>query len=312
MLRALANKGKGLAVLTRKAMCLACMAASALAVSNSAKAQTTQEISEEVNKQIARLISASIANRIGDTVTSPDKAEKAGEANSAWASYTNLNLSGSSGGTSSSFHPNIYMAGYGRQLSKELSLGIAVEHDRLSTNIVGTSLEMRGTSISPYIAYTFTPNVFAVGTLRRSDGTADIGSPVNIKLDFEGVGYGVSVNGIGKFDNLSLKGKAGIDANEAKVTVAGASAKGTATSYSLDGELDYDFSPQIRGLAGIAFDSTNRPNTDKTSARLGIEYSFSKTTALSLKYDRVVSMDKPLGIDNFKIDSWTLGFRTAF
>ncbi len=282
-----------------------------------------QNVQEEVNKQIAKLIGDAISSRVSaralDAAAGRPGAAGA-EKNALWGSYTRINadFSGGAGGAgiSSDTSTNAYVAGYDRELTNNLIFGASVNYADTSgssltttpavpaippffagipatTTVTNNDSHSKG--ISPYLTYLFTPNVFGILRLNYTDFSGG-----------ESYGAAISINGVHRAGDFVARGRLELGSTHSKA----AGTTSNATNYSGDAEAGYFFTPAVYGHVGLQLSDSNQSNSYAAYARVGIEAQINKSSAVSLKYERKVDDNATFG--NFKVDSVTLAFRLRF
>lgn len=283
------------------------LAASVAAVTSLGTGAVWATAQDEVDKQVAKLLGDAVAKRVASAVIAEQTAgAAAGGLNNVYASYGRNTVGFNAGGVNSTSNTDILVGGYDRNLTDKLVLGAAVNGSRTSTsNNTGVAAAgFSGSGIQPYAAYVFTKNFFVIGKLTYGEGSGG-GTSVNFN------GGGISLNGLGRWDNFVLKGRAEVNGSRARSTTAGLTTNSNSTSTALDGEAGYFFQPNLYGFVGYQATNASTANSRSDYARIGLEYSINKDAAVSVSYEGKVGDNQPTGT-SFSANTWTIAGRIRF
>lgn len=261
---------------------------------------------DEVDKQVAKLLADAVSRRVASTLVQAQSGTVSSEANNAYGSYSRNNIGFSAAGTTTNSKTDLGIGGYDRALTKDWILGAAVNGSRTSSSS-STGVAIAGfsaTGITPYASYIVNNNFYLTGKLgfNRGSTTGTTTSASSVGLSF---------NGVGKWDNLVLKGRLELTGQRADSSTAGVTTRTNSSSSALDGEAGYYFQPNLYGYIGAQFSTSNQPNSAASYARLGLEYNVNKYAAIGTSYEGKVKDNQPTGT-SFSSNTWSIYGRIAF
>ena len=263
---------------------------------------------DEVDKQVAKLLGDAISKRVAATVLQQQAGSGASlsEPNNIYGSYSRLRSDFSSAGFTTSSRTNIYVGGYDRSLSDKLILGAAINGgDTGSSSNAGIAIAGSDFSgIQPYVSYLFTNSFFVIANANYSRFSTTGASGTSS-------GGGITLNGVQRFDNFILKGRVGVSGTRSDFTTAGLTTKTSSTGYSGDLEGGYYFMPTLYGFVGVQVTGSNKPNSEASYARIGLEQALGTSAAVSVTYEGQAGNNLPTGT-SAKSNTWTLAARIRF
>lgn len=261
---------------------------------------------EEVDKQVAKLLGDAVAKRIASAVLDQTTGAAAGGLNNVYALYGRNTVGFNAAGGSSTSKTDFLIGGYDRNLTDKLVLGASVNGSRTGTsNNTGVAAAgFSSSGIQPYAAYVFTKNFFVIGKLTYGEGS---GGGTSSKSN----GGGISLNGLGRWDNFVLKGRVEGNGTRMQSTTAGLTTSTNSTSTAVDGEAGYFFQPNLYGFVGYQATNASTANSRSDYARIGLEYSINKDAAVSVSYEGKVSDNQPTGT-SVSVNTWVIAGRIRF
>jgi hypothetical protein len=302
----------------------------ALAIGSVPGLAHAQNAQEEVDKQVAKLIGDAISSRVAARAAEDAGAEK----NSLWGSYTRLkvDLPAFPGTPAIDSKSDVGIVGYDREISQQWLAGVSASYSDTS------GFDSNSWSVSPYLAYRFTPALFAIGSLTygRSEFSTStptgLGSVATTSGDTEAWGAALSLNGLYRSNNWLAKGRAEVSWTRSEsdtgtfvpastftlpfggaIVVPAFATTSSSTDHttrgSLDGEVGYLFGPGWYGYGGLQASVTDSSDSYQLFGRLGLEYRFAKTASFGVKYEQKIDDNANFDIDVY---SFTAVLRVAF
>lgn len=263
-----------------------------LASSNSAFAQSQ----DEVNKQIAKLIGEAISARVATSIEAKGPGKKA--QNSVYGSYSFIDTEFS--GTNSD--TDLYLLGYDRDITSKIVIGAALNHSR--TDLNQNASDFKSTGIDPYLTYLFNENIFAIFRIGYSVGDG-AGIDINTKS------IAASLNGVHKLnDNIYSQWRLEVSDSETEIKAFGFTTKSSALNYLGDVELGYRASNGFKAFIGTNVSISNSSDSYSADVKAGIEKELSRDAAIQLKYSR--SFDDNISGANLKQQTFTIAARLRF
>ena len=307
--------------MNKKNFLLPGLLASSMAVFSSLAFADAQE---EVNKQIAKLISGAITERIGSSlVSTPTTAKRTGveDPNNLWGSYTNTAVSfsgaGATTGLSTTSNTGIFLAGYDRDLGGGWMAGAS------ATSFTMSTYNYRGWRVSPYAAYNFSDSLFAKATTSLGHGETGYSTTTSrFSAQSDMYGLGLALGTIHKWDAYVLKGEAGVDASHTKMSTISTTVPGGVTTnrsienggsiWKLDGEASRTFGAGYNAFAGATWSRSKGANQPYSiHARAGLDKEIAKGSRVTFTYDTKVA-DNVSGGTKIKIDNYTISANYRF
>ena len=289
-----------------------------------------QSAQEEVDKQVAKLIGDAISSRVAARAAVEAGAEK----NSLWGSYTRLkvDLPAFVGTPAINSKSDVGIVGYDREFSQQWLGGVSGSYSDTS------GFDSNSWSISPYLAYRFTPSFFAIGSLTygRSEFSTSaptgLGSVATTSGETDAWGAAFSLNGLFRSNNWLAKGRAEVSWTRSEsdtgtvvpastftppfggpIVVPAFATTSSSTDHStrgsLDGEIGYLFGPGWYGYGGLQASVTDSSDSYQLFGRLGLEYRFAKNVSFGVKYEEKIDDNANFNLDVY---SFTAVLRVAF
>lgn len=274
----------------------AVFATAAVLVMTGAHAQSP---TDEAQKQVSNLLSSAINSRVAAKLQTQDRQDDV-----AWGGLTHLNVkvAGISAGS------NLAMAGYDRQVSDKLIVGASLNTFNLvrMNSLDYFNSDFRANGLSLYGAYLINQNFFLVADYSRTDAKLNAGGDLKMGVD----SFTLSANGQMNFDKISLRGRLGYVYTDMSIRTGGTRTNIDADGYRADGEVGYNFTPEVRGFVGLQYNTAAKANSDIVLARIGLEHQLAKNASIQGKYERMVYDN--VVIPGLMIESFSINGRLSF
>lgn len=266
---------------------------------------------DEAKNQVSNLLGSAINSRIADKLQQAD-ANK----NLAWGGLTHLNVSANDAGDAFKVSSNLAIAGYDREITKNIIIGASVNTFNLvhANSFDFLDSDYRAHGVSLYGAYILNETFFLVADYSRIDWKLNDNEGGYAKLGVNT--YGLSLNAQKKIDKFNLRGRLGANHSELMIHLVDRSAPSDETSwfyaegYVADGQVSYDFTPSTFGFVGVMYGTAFKEHTDTAMARIGFETKLTKDLTLTGKYERLAYDN--VQVSGLKVDSYNVSARFSF